>query len=95
MLYIQCILQLTSYVFCVVNLMAQATESVDAEVSAISEDVQPQQAIATPARGRGRGKGRGKKAQSTPSIDQQLGAPSRSSSPHSVSAESEITFADF
>lgn len=63
---------------------SMVTESVDAEVSAISEDVQPQQAIATPARGRGRGKGRGKKAQSTPSIDQQLGAPSRSSSPHSV-----------
>lgn len=62
---------------------------------AISEEVPPPQAIATPARGRGRGKGKGKKAQPTPSAVQELGASSRSSSPYSVSAESEIMFADF
>ena len=69
-------------------MLFKGKESLGAEVSAISEEVQPQ-AIATPARGRGRGKGRGKKAQPTPSTDQELGTSSRSSSPYSVSAESE------
>ena len=77
-----------------VNFLVQATESSDAEVFAISEDIQPQQAVTTPARGRGRGKGRGKKAQPTPSTDYEVGTSSSSSFPYSVSAESETTFAE-
>ena len=77
------------------NFLVQATESSDAdEVFSISEDIQPQQAVTTPARGRGRGKSRGKKEQPTPSTDYEVGTSSSSSFPYSVSAESETTFAD-
>ncbi|KAL9980282.1 hypothetical protein ACROYT_G008844 [Oculina patagonica] len=58
-------------------------ESLDAEVPAIPDEMQPEQALTTPARGKGRGKGRGKKPQPKLTFDPELDA-STSSSPHLV-----------